>query len=189
MRSVWIVAGLCVWATAACAQVGEFGISFGAARYSNNDVGTDGQFRYTVDGNFRLGLRLTLNTYRFFGHEIGYAYNRGSLEVAGEGSGMSIHQFGYSFLAYGTPEGSVIRPFAAGGGHFTTFYPPGTGVYTGGYTKFGFNYGGGLKVRVTPMWGIRVDVRDYATAKPFPLTDQSGLLHQLEMSAGLSLVF
>ncbi|MCC6860818.1 MAG: porin family protein [Bryobacterales bacterium] len=189
MRRVLLVVGLCAFAAGARAQVGEFGVSVGKASYRNNDVGTDGQFRYTVGGNFRLGLRLTLNTYRFFGHEIGYGYNRGNLEVAGEKSGMSIHQFGYSFLAYATPEGSAIRPFAAGGGHFSTFYPPGTSVYTGGYTKFGFNYGGGLKVRITPVWALRFDVRDYATAKPFPLTDRSGMLHQLETSAGLSFIF
>lgn len=188
MRRLFLVCGFCVALGTASAQVGEIGISFGKNSFRNNDLGTlDGVNRYTIDGNFRLGVRLTLNTYRYFGHEIGYAYNRTDLTGVGT---TPVHQAGYAFLAYATPEGSRIRPFLAGGGHFATFYPPGTGVYYGnGYTKFGFNYGGGLKFRITDIFALRFDVRDYATGKPFPIEDRSGLLHMLETSAGLSFVF
>ena len=47
----------------------------------------------------------------------------------------------------------------------------------------------GLKFRITDIFALRLDVRDYATGKPFPLEDRSGLLHMLETSAGLSFVF
>ena len=190
MRRLCIVMGFCVGLGTASAQVGEFSLSIGKNSFRNNNLGTDGQSNYSIDGNFRLALRFTLNTYRYFGHEIGYAYNRASLNIDGSSISMPVHQFGYAFLAYATPEGSKIRPFAAGGAHFATFYPPGTSVYYGnGYTKFGINYGGGIKVRITPMFALRFDVRDFATAKPFPFVDRSGFLHQLETSGGLSLVF
>ncbi len=188
MRRLFLLCGLSVMMGVAHAQVGEIGVSIGKNSFRNNDLGTlDGISRYKIDGSFRLGVRFTLNTYRFFGHEISYAYNRTNLEQVGT---TPMHQAGYAFLAYATPEGSRVRPFAAGGGHFATFHPPGTGVYYGnGYTKFGFNYGGGLKFRITPIFALRFDVRDYATGKPFPLEDRSGLLHQLETSAGLSFIF
>lgn len=191
MRRWLVVFGFWAGMGIACAQVGEFGLSFGRGSFRNNDLGTsDGQSRYSIDGNFRMSIRFTLNTYRHFGHEIGYSYNRTTLKLDGGETSMPVHQAGYAFLAYATPEGSRIRPFVAGGGHFASFYPPGTGVYYGnGYTKFGFNYGGGIKARVSSMFAIRFDVRDYTTGKPFPLTDRSGLLHQLETSAGLSFVF
>src|SRR5947209_13622212 len=37
----------------------------------------------------------------------------------------------------------------------------------GGSTKFGYNYGAGVKVRVLEIFGVRVDYRQYATPKPF----------------------
>jgi hypothetical protein len=190
IRKLLFAIALFVLAGTASAQVGEIGLSFGKSSFRNKDLGTDGTSRYGIDGNFRLGVRLTLNSFRYFGHEFGYGYTRASLKADGSSVSMPVHQFGYSFLAYATPEGSRIRPFAAGGGGFTSFYPPGTGVYYGnGYTKFGFHYGGGIKVKLTPIFALRLDVRDYTTGKPFPFEDRSGLLHLLETSAGLSFVF
>ena len=40
-----------------------------------------------------MGFRLTLNTQKFFGHEVGYAYNRSHLKLQGvDQGGMAIHQ-------------------------------------------------------------------------------------------------
>jgi hypothetical protein len=103
---------------------------------------------------------------------------------------MPTHQGFYNFLLYLTPEGSRIRPFGAGGGHFSTFVPPGASVtYGTGTTKYGVNYGAGIKVRVTEIWALRFDVRDYLTTKPFDLIGRSGALHQVEASAGLGIYF
>ena len=51
-------------------------------------------------------------------------------------------------------------------------------------TKFGLNYGGGLKLKITDIIGLRFDVREYNTGKPFKLTGTSGRLNQLEVSVG-----
>ncbi len=191
---------LLAWAGGAAAQVGEISISAGRAASRNNVLGTErdlsGQtLEYKTETDFRLGFRFTFNSYRFFGHEIGYAYNHGKFKLSSTPPaevGMPVHQGMYNFLGYATPEGSSMRPFLTGGVHFSTFYPPGTGVFSGnGVTKFGFNYGAGLKFRLSEMLIMRLDLRDYVTGKPFgdAFPDQKGMLHQLEVSAGLGFAF
>jgi opacity protein-like surface antigen len=200
----WRWAGLLLVGTAtAFAQLGELSISGGRSSMRNNSLGsiasTDAQgAAVNIDAeaktNFRLGFRFTINSWTFLGHEIGYAYNHGKLSFKTTPSqevSMPVHQGFYNFLAYATPEGSKVRPFAAGGVHFSTFYPPGTGVFSGnGVTKFGINYGGGLKVRLSEILMLRVDVRDYFQPKPdFGLANLQGWLHMLETSMGLGFVF
>lgn len=194
------------WGATAFAQLGEISISMGKSTLRNNVLGSEtvttapgatATLDYKAESNFRLGFRLTINSYTFFGHELGYAYNRSKLKVEGPGVdpnanqvSLPLHQVSYNFLAYATPEGSSVRPFAAGGGHFSTFYPPGSSVFSGnGVTKLGFNYGGGIKIRVSPIFMVRFDVHDYATGKPFDFQNQKGLLHQLEVTTGLAFVF
>ncbi len=172
------------------AQNGEVSLSMGASRIRNNSLSSLSTADLLVTSNFHLALRMTINTKKFFGHEFGYAYNHGKLDSAGAEYSMPIHQGFYDFLVYAAPEGSKIRPFAAGGVHFSSFYPPGSSVFNGnGVTKFGVNYGGGLKVRVSDMFMVRADVRDYANGKPDFGLSPKGWLHQLEVSAGLAFVF
>jgi opacity protein-like surface antigen len=141
---------------------------------------------------FNLGFRMTLNQWKFFGHEFGYTYNRAQLQFAGSGTtseqGMGIHIGGYNFVAHALPEGSRIRPFLTGGGHFANYVPPGaSATYGQGDTKFGFNYGGGVKVRVGQNFQIRFDVRQYQNGQPFGLTGASGLAKMTQISAGFGL--
>ena len=59
-----------------------------------------------------------------------------------------------------------------------------------GSTKFGVNYGGGVKVRMTDTLALRFDLRRYETPKPdFGLLKRDGWLHQTEVSAGVGFVF
>lgn len=182
-------------AVAASAQVAELSLSGGVSKLSNNDIGslsTTGRGNDLELGDgFRLGFRLTLNNWKFFGHEVGYAYNRTKLRLTTppkEEAGTAIHQGLYNFLVYAVPEGLPVRPFLTGGGHFSNFQWPGQSVtYGGGSTKFGFNYGGGVKVRLGPMYMIRLDFRQYMTGKPFDLPLQSGMLRQNEISAGFGI--
>jgi opacity protein-like surface antigen len=177
----------------ASAQVFEAGAHGGVSRISGKQLGTlpgstGENVPVTLDDGWRFGFRITLNNWSHFGHEFGYGYNRTTLRIEDtpptEG-GMAIHQGFYNFLLYPTPEGSPIRPFAAVGGHFSNYVPPGASVTSGGGSnKIGYNYGGGLKVRIMPNWGLRFDVRQYVTGKPFDLPNASGLIRQLEMSVG-----
>ncbi len=191
MRRAMFIVAFMASTGAAFAQLGEVSVSLGASKLRNNDLGSGDASGYKADTNFRLGFRFTINSWRFMGHEIGYAYNHGHLTIPGQGDvGMPIHQGMYNFLVYATPEGSPVRPFVTGGVQFSSFFPPGAGVFQGnGVTKFGYNYGGGIKVRLTSSFLGRIDVRDYTCGKPdFGLNPQ-GLLHQLEVSAGLGLAF
>ncbi|MEI9811685.1 MAG: hypothetical protein WDO18_02990 [Acidobacteriota bacterium] len=61
---------------------------------------------------------------------------------------MAVHTGGYNYLIYANHEGNRVRPFATGGLQFSNYVPPGSSAYNGGGSnKFGFNYGGGVKVR------------------------------------------
>jgi hypothetical protein len=148
--------------------------------------------QYTINNGFNLAARMTLNTRKYMGHEFGYSYSRTKLGATGISGNqeLSTHQGFYDFLVYALPEGSRIRPFAAGGAEFTTFVPPGaSAAYGQGTTKFGGNFGGGVKLKISSLFLIRVDARDYVTGKPFTLINQSGALHQIEVTAGLGLMF
>jgi Outer membrane protein beta-barrel domain len=102
---------------------------------------------------------------------------------------MSIHQGGYNLLYYlnATNEGAKARPFATVGVHFSDFALP-----EGSSVKFGVNYGGGIKFRISPLFGVRIDIRGYDTGKPNGnglLVKQSGILHQTEASVGFGFYF
>jgi len=194
MRLASVVLLLCSFAAVSPAQVGELSLSLGQSLFKDNKLGSVGDLasQYKVGDGFRIGARLTFNTKKFIGHEIGYAYSRSKLGLtnSSQEASMPVHQGFYDFLLYLTPEGSRIRPFGAGGGQFRTFVPPGASVtYGTGTTKYGGNYGAGLKVRLTSMFAMRFDVRDYITTKPFDLVGKSGALHQVEASAGLGIFF
>ena len=157
---------------------------------------------------FRFSFRMTLNNESHFGHEVQYAYSRTSLDVPAQpaivgtiltpatpatpasSQGMAVHQGGYNFLLYATNEGTRIRPFATGGVGFSNYVPPGSSAASGGgTTKFGLNYGGGVKVSLTHLFGARLDVRQYTTPKPFGFPLAQGWLRQTEVSAGIGVIF
>ena len=184
----WLLFGVSVFTAAA--QSFEAGVQVGATRLSNRDIGTltaGATDRILLKDGWRFSGRMTINNWTFFGHEIGYGYNRTAFQIGSEQTGTAIHQGFYNFLAYGTPEGSRVRPFAAGGVHFSNYIYPGlTVTQGGGSNKLGVNYGGGVKVRVSPKYLIRFDVRQYLQGKPFSFPGQSGNLKLLEISAGFS---
>lgn len=172
-------------ASFASAQPFEASVSGGAGRISSPDLGSG----FALDNGWNIGFRMTLNTYKFFGHEGGYIYNRTNLLSDGlDQGGMAVHTGFYNFLVYGTPEGSRIRPFAAGGVHFANFVPPGqTAQYGQGNTKFGVNYGAGVKVKVTSLFHVRFDVHQFLTGKPFDLPGASGKLKMNTFSIGIGI--
>ncbi len=184
--------------SAALAQLFEAGMSFGESILNKATIGSDVLSSNPAPGanmsltnGFRFGFRVTLNTYRYLGWEFGYAYNRTHLHLDGppvNELGMAVHQPFADGLFYFTPEGSRIRPFVAAGVQASNFVPPGSSVSSGGGdTKFGFNYGLGVKVKVRENWLVRADFRQYETGKPFNLPNQSGRLFQNEISVGFAL--
>lgn len=188
MRKCLFFLAFSALATVASAQVAEFSVSGGVSRFGDATLVEDQGTAYKLGNGARIALRLTLNTWRFMGHEIGYGYSHSNISTDTASAGFSIHQGFYNFLVYGTPEGTRVRPFATGGVQFSSFVPPGSSSYYS-VTKFGFNYGLGLKARVSGPFGVRVDFRQYNSGKPDFLgttVAPSGRLTQTEVTAGIT---
>ena len=187
-------------AGSAWGQYGELWFSAGQHFLQNEGLGSPAQngdqeeVKFDNQG-FRFGFRVAFNNDTIFGHEFMYAYSRTRLNIQGSDfGGMAIHTGGYNYLIYATPEGTRIRPFATGGVMFNNYVPPGaSAIQGGGATKFGFSYGGGVKVRVGDKWALRFDLRQYTTPKPNffnpELFNKSGWIRQTEASAGFGFVF
>jgi opacity protein-like surface antigen len=201
-REIWVDAGQTLIANhfLGTDQIGEG---------SKNDL--------QLNNGFRFGVRFDVNQGEHIGHEFQYANSRAQLQYnyqPGEPKlGSAINRFGYDLLGYFTRRGSKLRPFGAIGGQWSNFAPPhqsylgceslactigsaapGSPIVTPppaklGYDKFGFNYGGGVKVMVRPRVGLRLDVRQYVNGKPFNLPAASGLLRQTEVSGGIGYAF
>lgn len=200
MRSALLAAILISGSSLAFAQTFEGSISVGRQLESNSTLGSiaeaeaTGGNTYSLTDGFNINFRATLNTWKFFGHEFGYAYNRTHLNINAfnptsttDYGGMAVHQGFYDFLGYATPEGSRFRPFGAVGVHFSNYVPPGASAsYGQGENKFGIQYGGGLKMHISGPFGARVDVHQFTNPKPgFGITGNSGWIRQTEISAGI----
>jgi hypothetical protein len=195
-----VVASSALWA-----QSGELWLSGGASILANRNIGSPSSGGQTSDvqlgDGFRLGFRFDFNSAGHIGHEIQYGYNRtsfvdntGTIRPDMSSNGMAIHQGGYNLLYYRrAKEESKVRPFATAGVHFSDFVLPGSGgPPQGGSVKTGGNVGAGVKVRISPLFGFRVDLREYITGKPNwkgLLVNQGGLLYQTEISAGFGVSF
>jgi opacity protein-like surface antigen len=174
---------------------------------SNRDLGSpdpSGQPNdVRLDNGWRFGLRLAFNTPGSFSHEFQYGYihpnlidNTGTI-LSDPSDRMSIGQVGYNLLYNFAPRKkwreATVRPFLTAGVHVNNFRLP-SSASTGpsGNARVGFNYGAGVKVRITPLFGLRGDLRGYETGKPNwggLLVNQSGLMHQMEASAGVGIYF
>src|SRR5262245_33763800 len=213
MRFPWLVLAC---STVAFGQSFEASASFGRAIIPahNSNLGTatadPASGTYFLNDGFRFALRMTLNQWRFMGHEFGYAYNHTSVaapavtattgvisglpnqpggtvtqQIPAQTIGVPGHQGFYNFLVYAAPEGFRIRPFVTGGVQFTAFSQPGS-YYGNRETKYGVNYGAGVKLKVKDPFGIRLDVRQYNMGKPFKLPNATGRLLLWEVSGGIS---
>jgi opacity protein-like surface antigen len=196
MRHTTILAMFLIVSMSALAQTAEVSGSVGAARISNGLLGDLGSGNLLkANATYRIGVRFTFNMGGHLGHEIGYAYNHAKLTETLGGSnsdigGLPVHQGMYNFLAYATKPGTLLRPFATGGIHFSSYFPPGSSVFSGnGTTKFGFNYGAGVKFKIGALMLGRLDFREYMNGKPNFGTHPSGLLSMYEISAGVGVGF
>jgi hypothetical protein len=196
---LWLAAAMVFLGTASIgsAQVAEVAITGGWSVLTDSTVGTLGFGsdlpELEMDNGVRIGGRLSMNRW-FLGHEISYAWQRSHVTIGGQDSGsMSIQNFYYNFVVHATPEGTAIRPFVTGGAGVSTFFPPGVSSLSGsGDNKFGFNYGGGVKFRLTDKFGLRMDVRDHVTGRPFGnlgVNTLDGKFHNVEYSVGFALLF
>jgi opacity protein-like surface antigen len=169
----------------ASSQILELGVAGGPSTLNPNDLGSNS----ALDDGWSIVGRITINSDTIWGQEFGYAYNRTFLTYLGQpAGGMAYHQGFYNFLLYATREGSRVRPFVTGGGHFSNFVVPGASAQYGqGDNKFGVNYGGGIKIRLNERWLVRADYRQFLTGKPLgDFLPVSGSLRQNQISFGFA---
>jgi hypothetical protein len=187
------------------AQSSEIWISGGASILLNTDIGSpspDGPSNDVHLGTgFRAGVRFDYNSTGHLGHEFQYQYNRtymtdntATILPDTNSAKMAIHQFGYNVLYYVRPhkEDIKVRPFVTAGFHLNDFALPRAAMMTGGSVRPGGTVGAGFKVRLSPLFGFRLDVRQYITTKPNwndMLFNQKGPLSQTEVSAGFGVYF
>jgi hypothetical protein len=200
MRKLLVVAGLAMAGSAGAEGI-EFWFLAGQTLMSNGGLGTTScaagalclggsQNDVSLTDGFHFGFRGGFNTGEHIGYETGYMYNRTSLDILGTKEGMAYHQVAFNGVYHITGSDSRFRPFGTAGVGFTNYAQPGTSAaYGGGTTKLGVNYGGGVKIRLTSLFGLRIDVRQSTTPKPFSLPLASGWLRETEISAGFGVHF
>jgi hypothetical protein len=153
------------------------------------------------------GVRLTWNTKGYYGQEVGYSVQHlGFLTnystTLSDGTAFSavltdrvkVNQAFYNFLCYFMPRGERWRPFATAGGQYTEYDAPHFSEWPGGgYRGFGFNIGGGVKLKLFKHALMRLDLREYMGGRPYgqlQFTQNAlppgGLTHQVEATLGLS---
>jgi hypothetical protein len=180
---------------------GEQQFSFGAR--GGVRLGTDGKGRWGQDFIYSFGTNATKIVNQTNGSQFSFT--------------SRVHQFSYNVLWY--PHGSGLDkksgafPYVTGGvgGSFHVLSqaainqaldPSRAGLgQLHNENVFDFNAGGGVRVKLNPRYGVRVDARDFMsravryglpqsssdpTATVFPI---SGVFHRIEASVGFVIYF
>ncbi|HLH38819.1 MAG TPA: outer membrane beta-barrel protein [Bryobacteraceae bacterium] len=207
MKRLPLLLAMGCFSTMAWGQAGEFWFNYGWSIFNGNaglgtlnPFTTGGSNDITLGNGYRFSFRFNFNVKDHYGAEVGYSFNHMSLNfdqaaAAALGSGpfseaMHMHQGNFNALYYPfTGTDAKMRPFLTAGVQFDNFVPPGGSSYSGS-TKFGANFGAGVKVHIHGIWAARLDAREYVTPKPsFGFFNNSGALWQTEISAGVGVGF
>jgi opacity protein-like surface antigen len=154
------------------------------------------------------GLTVTLNTKGYYGVEAGVLRSRARIESnIDPGDGKPVVERGtvtqtQTFLngvSYFMPRGERFRPYATAGFQAQFWNTPNLPNWSGRNSKnIGFNYGGGVKIRLAKPVLFRLDVRDIWAGAPYGLqygnsSDTSlrspGLYRQLQGTVGIGIMF
>jgi len=182
----------------------------------NNYTVSTGDFRstYKNGGQFTVGAEVPL--FKFFGLEGSYGYGRNNLAVTDLGTNTETgfntrnQRLSGDFVVHSPKSFFHLRPYVLAGLEYDRFSPVGNAAAhatSPGFNnvadtalnpanKLGFNYGGGVELKLIRWVGLRFDVRDHLTGSPnyglpassstggavFPV---SGAAHDLEYSAGV----
>ena len=154
------------------------------------------------------GVTATLNTKGYYGIEAGVLRSRARIDSnIDPGDGKPVLESGtvtqtQTFLngvCYFMPRGEWWRPYVTAGFEAQFWNTPNLPNWSGRNSKnLGFNYGGGIKIRLAKPVLFRLDVRDIWAGAPYSLqyansTDTSlrspGLYRQLQGTIGIGIAF
>lgn len=166
------------------------------------DAGIQNRFTITAWG--------TDHMYEYLSGQIRYVYQDGDPFLKGSGQKVNVqgksHSIHYDVLVYTRRRAARIRPhFAVGVGAkwYVVTGPanpdqpflPIAQVTTATESKFLFDAGGGMEVRLKPRAVLLLDFRDYITTfpkkiiQPVPLATARGLFNQFTPSVSLAISF
>ncbi len=224
---VWLVPGVLAQSPPRPTEAKwEFSGFFGFGGAGNDthvtpvEEGTTQNVQLDLEQSYVVGLRITENRGQYFGAELEYSFANQPLSFRGLSPTVPflaldhrVHKFAYSGLFYGRGRQERIRPFGSIG-FGTSFFQVRRhsqdealreGVDLRNRWKLAFSYGAGVKLRMAPGWGVRVDFRDQITGVPdFGLPSQApmlegsgtgpgfrpeGILHNWQFAAGFSYTF
>jgi len=147
-----------------------------------------------------LGVRIRENLAEHFGLEQSFTF-LGNNNAAFPGAllGTRLRQFYFNANLIGYDNESRVRPYFSGGIGVSMFSPTDeakrqvlpTRTPIGGTNEFGYNFGGGLKFKLTDHFGLDFSVRDFTQKSPAfdaPTTDRDWL-HNLQVQGGLLFMF
>lgn len=156
------------------------------------------------------GLRLSLNTSSYYGLEAQYLRSKARLDtklipldattdtrVPFSGN-LWVNQFSVNGVSYFMPNGARFRPFMTAGFQVAIFGKPRIAEFTDRSSrKLGFNYGGGLKIRLAKHALVRFDARHIFIGSPYDLQASGsttgltsvGLFRQIEGTMGIGFTF
>lgn len=204
-------AALTFSASAAFAEKGEFAIlgggSFGMSKAVDSPSGdADAGFK----NGFSAGIGITHNMYTLLGGELRYTYQRHDMKLTSSSTkvtfGAESHAVHYDLVLHGTPRGSRVRPYVAGGGGMKIYR--GTGkeqaiqplgniaVLTRTTQTVGMvSVGAGVKFALSDKLQFRIDVHNYMSPvpkdviAPVPPGKIGGWLHNIVPMAGIAFTF
>ena len=87
---------------------------------------------------------------------------------------QKIHKFSYNMVFLGGDRDAKVRPFVLAGVGGSFFQVTSSskeearrlGANLDSRLKMAFSFGGGVKFKIHPMWGLRADFRNYMTGVP-----------------------
>ncbi len=172
---------------------------------------------FSLDQVIRSGIRANVYTRGHWGEEFYYSFEQSDVHIARQTKPaavvdlpIQIHNIGINALYYiDDDEQRRTRPFLSVGVGAMVYRPTPEAkqialdpfrANLGDFdqsNELTFNYGGGIKTRVAPRFGLRLDVRGFVNRNPsfgFPrrsndpnavVLPTEGAIHNLEASAGI----
>jgi hypothetical protein len=202
--------------TAMTAQTWEVGPVAGYLRLSTKDIGSANTSDPKAgDTNLHAkqpayGAYVARNTKGYYGFEATYLRSQATMnakliptsatERVAESGTLWLNQLGVNGICYFMPKGERWRPFVTAGFQVALFGAPHLTdwPFSGSSRSIGFNFGGGLKIRLFKNALFRIDARDIMTSSPYDLQLPSdatggfpsvGLFRQLQGTAGIGITF
>jgi opacity protein-like surface antigen/outer membrane protein OmpA-like peptidoglycan-associated protein len=143
-----------------------------------------------------LGVRVRENLAEHFGLEQSFTFlGTNNAQLPGGLVGTRLRQFYFNGNLIGYDKESRVRPYFSGGIGVSMFNPSDTASQAQGSidnsNEFAYNFGGGLKFKLTDHFGLDFSARDFIHKSPAfgAATTDRDWIHNLQLQGGLLFMF